>query len=31
LYKDWGDDYENAFIAAARNIIRDVMADFDAL
>ncbi|CDW76860.1 UNKNOWN [Stylonychia lemnae] len=31
LYKDWGDEYEDAFIAAARNILRNAMAEFDAL
>lgn len=31
LFKDWGEDYETAFIAGARNVLRDVMADFDAL
>lgn len=31
LFKNWGEEYETAFIAAARNILRDVMAEFDAL
>lgn len=31
LYKNWGENYENAFLLAARNILRDEMANFEAL
>ena len=31
LYKNWGEKYEKAFLLAARNTLRDVMAEFNAL
>ena len=31
LFNDWGSEYEQAFIATTRNVLRDVMADFTAL
>lgn len=31
LFNDWGSNYETAFIATARNVLRDVMAEFTAL
>lgn len=31
LYRAWGEDYENSFLLIARNTLRDVMAEFNAL
>jgi hypothetical protein len=31
LYRAWGENYEKAFLLSARNTLRDVMAEFNAL
>ena len=31
LFRDWGDNYENAFIRIIRNSLRDSMAMFEVL
>lgn len=31
LYRNWGESYEKSFLLAARNTLRDVMAEFNAL
>ena len=31
LYKNWGEKYEKSFLLAARNTLRDEMAEFNAL
>lgn len=31
LYSDWGENYETAFLLAARNVLRDIMGEFWAL
>lgn len=31
LFRDWGENYEDAFIRIARNNLRDTMAKFKAL
>ena len=31
LYRSWGESYENSFLLIARNTLRDIMAEFNAL
>ena len=31
LFRNWGEDYEKSFLLIARNTLRDIMAEFNAL